>query len=185
MAAPCRACIRSRSLLQYKSPNLQRAGPSWLCKCMNPTAAHYKEIAMRKGFLVLISTIFSMTLLVPILHAEGPKKEKQKHESGVIFRPEDRTIINEYFRVNTSNLPPGLAKRGGNLPPGLQKQLRRNGQLPPGLQERLEPLPVELERRLPPLPPGCGCNRGVLGANVVLVRTRDQLILDALRLTGR
>ena len=90
-----------------------------------------------------------------------------------------------YARLAGRGLPPGLAKRGGNLPPGLEKQLLRNGTVPPGLQKRLEPLPVELERRLPPLPPGCGCNRGVLGANVVLVRTRDQLILDALRLTGR
>ena len=39
-----------------------------------------------------------------------------------------------------------------SLPPGLEKQLRRNGQLPPGLQKKVQPFPVELERRLPPLP---------------------------------
>jgi hypothetical protein len=45
-----------------------------------------------------------------------------------------------------------LAKRGGKLPPGLQKQLDKNGRLPPGLQKRLEPVPADLNRRLPRLP---------------------------------
>jgi len=30
--------------------------------------------------------------------------------------------------------------------------LEKNGQLPPGLQKRLQPLPVDLDRRLPRLP---------------------------------
>ena len=117
-------------------------------------------------------------------------EENERHGKGhghraYRFETHERDIITGYYANPSHGLPPGLAKRAGNLPPGLEKQLLRNGTVPPGLQKRLEPLPVELERRLPPLPPGCGCNRGVLGANVVLVRTRDQLILDALRLTGR
>jgi len=44
----------------------------------------------------------------------------------------DQNVIREYYRaVPPNNLPPGLAKRGGDLPPGLEKQLRRNGRLPP------------------------------------------------------
>jgi uncharacterized protein UPF0150 len=78
------------------------------------------------------------------------------------FEAHERDIITGYYTNPSRGLPPGLAKRGGNLPPGLEKQLLRNGPLPPGLQKRLEPLPFELERRLPPLLPGCGCSRGAL-----------------------
>ena len=70
------------------------------------------------------------------------------------FLPEERKIIYEYYNKGapTRGLPPGLAKRGGKLPPGLQKQLDKNGRLPPGLQKRLEPVPADLDRRLPRLP---------------------------------
>src|SRR5574341_1561384 len=79
-------------------------------------------------------------------------------EVQVIFTPDERKIIKEYYSKEIvvqareaddqgkgkgkgkKGLPPGLAKRE-RLPPGLQKQLRRNGTLPPGLQKKLEPLP--------------------------------------------
>jgi len=70
----------------------------------------------------------------------------------LVFGERDRQVIRDYCAQPSPNLPPGLAKRGGQLPPGLEKQLRRNGQLPPGLQKKVEPFPRELERRLPPLP---------------------------------
>jgi hypothetical protein len=72
----------------------------------------------------------------------------------VVFSMHDRDIIRDYYRDQNSNLPPGLAKRNGNLPPGLQKHLERDGTLPPGLQKRVQPFPVDLERRLPRLPEG-------------------------------
>jgi len=72
----------------------------------------------------------------------------------VFFTTGDERIIEQYVESSPNNLPPGLAKRGGNLPPGLEKQLRRRGTLPPGLQKRLQPFPVELEQQLPPLPRG-------------------------------
>jgi hypothetical protein len=100
------------------------------------------------------------------------KKDKKKHESDgdggnwdheggrkeaasvqITFGERDREIIRSYCSRSSSNLPPGLAKRGGQLPPGLEKQLRRNGQLPPGLQKKVDRCPKELERLLPPLPP--------------------------------
>lgn len=96
------------------------------------------------------------------------------------FLPEERRIIEEYYRRGkkgkSKGLPPGLAKRGGNLPPGLQKHLEKNGQLPPGLQKRLEPLPVDLNRRLPRLPDYW--ERVVLERDVILIDRRSNRILD-------
>jgi hypothetical protein len=97
------------------------------------------------------------------------------------FLAEERRIIQEYYYRNNKKgkhkgLPPGLAKRGGNLPPGLQKQLDRNGRLPPGLQKRLEPLPVDLDHRLPRLPEYW--ERVILERDVILIDRRTHRILD-------
>ncbi len=93
-----------------------------------------------------------------------------------IFVVGDRDMIRQHFRTGRSNLPPGLAKRGGNLPPGLEKQLVRNGHLPPGLERRIDPFPIELERRLPPLKPGL--IRGILGGSAIIMNSKTRLILD-------
>ena len=95
-----------------------------------------------------------------------------------VFLERDREVIRGFFTRNQANLPPGLAKRQGALPPGLQKQLRRKGHMPPGLEKRLVPLPVELERQLPPLKPGL--RRGVIEGHVVIVREGTRAILDVL-----
>lgn len=96
------------------------------------------------------------------------------------FLPEERRLIEDYYRQGKKGkgkgLPPGLAKRGGNLPPGLQKHLEKNGQLPPGLQKRLEPLPADLDSRLPRLPDSW--ERVVLERDVVLIDRRTERILD-------
>jgi len=101
------------------------------------------------------------------------------------FLPEERRAIEDYYRsINdkkkpkTKGLPPGLAKRGGKLPPGLQKKLERDGQLPPGLQKRIEPLPVDLDRRLPRLPENWA--RVVVERDVVLMDRRSNRILDVI-----
>jgi hypothetical protein len=93
------------------------------------------------------------------------------------FLPEERKIITEYYHRSSppKGLPPGLSKKN-KLPPGLQKQLDRNGKLPPGLQKRLEPLPQDLEVRLPRLPEEW--ERVVLQEHVVLIDRRTQRILD-------
>src|SRR6266480_984176 len=114
---------------------------------------------MRRALSVLIC----IALFVPAL--EVAQKNNKANNGAIIFHPDDQRVIIEYFR-NTSNLPPGLAKRGGNLPPGLQKQLQRNGQLPPGLQKRVNPFPVDLERRLPTLPPIY--QRGTIGDQAII-----------------
>jgi hypothetical protein len=94
------------------------------------------------------------------------------------FLPEERRIIENYYRSGgpSKGLPPGLAKRGGKLPPGLQKHLEKNGRLPPGLQKRLEPLPQDLEARLPRLPDYW--ERVILDRDVILVDRRSSRILD-------
>ena len=95
------------------------------------------------------------------------------------FLPEERRIIENYYRSSSGpskGLPPGLAKRGGKLPPGLQKHLDKNGTLPPGLQKRLEPLPKDLNARLPRLPDYW--ERVILERDVILVDRRSNRILD-------
>ena len=95
------------------------------------------------------------------------------------FGQRDREVINGYYG-NRSNLPPGLAKRNGNLPPGLQKQLQRNGRLPPGLEKRFSPFPVDVERRLPPIPHGYV--RGVFDDQAVIYDPKTRIILDVLNI---
>jgi len=99
------------------------------------------------------------------------KAKKAKHvEDGrraepYAFPSRDAQIIRDYYEP-----------RYRNLPPGLQKKLYRTGQLPPGWQKKLQPLPIEVERRLAPLPPVY--RRGVIDDYVVVVDPRRQLILD-------
>jgi hypothetical protein len=100
----------------------------------------------------------------------------------VVFRPQDRRVIHNYYYGGGSNLPPGLAKRGGNLPPGLQKQLSRRGRLPPGLDNRIDRFPAELDRQLPPLPEGY--YRGMIGDQAVIYDPKTQLILDVVNVAA-
>src|SRR5512139_807060 len=108
--------------------------------------------------MLLVVLSFGMSLIVSTAIAMSPPPHKKDHNDHdgvtiqVVFGDRDRRIIHEYCGQPSSGLPPGLAKRNGNLPPGLEKQLRRNGRLPPGLQKKCRPFPVDLERRLPPLP---------------------------------
>lgn len=108
--------------------------------------------------------------LLPAREAERPAQ----------FLPEERRLIEQYYRggkkAKPKGLPPGLAKRGGNLPPGLQKKLEKNGELPPGLQKKLTPLPVELDRQLPPLPDSW--ERVVVERDIILIDRRTNRILD-------
>ena len=123
-------------------------------------------------FSVLTTAFFVPQGLVQALDTKRPER----------FLPEERRAIEDYYRRAADNkkhkkgLPPGLAKRGGNLPPGLQKKLERDGQLPPGLQKRMEPLPVDLDRRLSRLPENWA--RVVVEHDVILLDRRTNRILD-------
>jgi len=94
-----------------------------------------------------------------------------------IFSSRDQQVIRRYYAADTENLPPGLAKRGGNLPPGLERQLQRNGTLPPGLQKRVQPFPADLQQQLTPLP--AGYERVTIGARA-LIWDRANRILDVM-----
>ncbi len=116
-------------------------------------------------------------------HGRDKNNKTGKHQASIrtaapVFGPSDRDIIGGYYRNRYSNLPPGLAKRGGKLPPGLERQLERNGTLPPGLQKRLEPFPLELSRQLPPLSPDY--TRGLIGGSAVIVNRRTRAIVDVI-----
>lgn len=124
-------------------------------------------------------------------HGRGHGKNKHEQEQAdndggytragvrIVFSSRERDIIRDYYQDQYSNLPPGLAKRGGNLPPGLQKHLERDGTLPPGLQKRVQPFPYELERRLPRLPDEY--RRVTLGVDILIVDRRTQRIMDIVR----
>ncbi len=106
---------------------------------------------------------------------EGEEREGREAAEVALFSDRDQRLIRRYFQANTANLPPGLAKRGGNLPPGLEKHLQRDGTLPPGLQKRIEPFPAALNQQLPRLP--AGYSRVIL-AGRALILDRANRILD-------
>lgn len=105
----------------------------------------------------------------------GRDHYKQRERRRVAFSAHQREVVRDYFREYPSQLPPGLAKRGGDLPPGLEKHLREGGTLPPGLEKRLRPCPAGLSRRLPPLP--AGYSRVMLGARL-LILNRARVVMD-------
>ncbi len=110
--------------------------------------------------------------------AHGRAREGLPASEIIIFTPEERIIVTDWFRTGRTDLPPGLAKRD-RLPPGLEKHLRERGTLPPGLQKRVQPLPFELERQLHHLPRGY--RRVVIGGNVVLMNEETSIIFDIIR----
>ena len=84
-------------------------------------------------------------------------------------------VIRGWYAERGGHLPPGLAKKD-RLPPGLEKQLVRNGTLPPGLEKRFYPVPVELERQLPPPPPDCA--HVLVSGHLLLLNRKTNLIVD-------
>lgn len=108
----------------------------------------------------------------------GEKVREVLPPSEPVFTVGERTIIKSWFTKNSSSLPPGLAKRD-RLPPGLEKQLQERGTLPPGLQKNIQPMPIEIERQLSPLP--TGYRRVVIAGNVILMNPTTGLIYDIVR----
>lgn len=108
----------------------------------------------------------------------GDKVREVLPASEPVFTTAERTVITRWFTTNQSNLPPGLAKRE-TLPPGLERQLRERGTLPPGLRDKIQPLPVELEKELVQLP--TGYRRVVIAGNVIVMNPTTGLIYDIVR----
>jgi Ni/Co efflux regulator RcnB len=129
--------------------------------------------------MILAFALCGTPALASNKHWHEDKDHWQKHEKhdrdddrdfdhrahGCYFIPGDVRIIHEYY-----------APRYRSLPPGLQKKYERTGQLPPGWQKKLQPFPVELERRLIVLPPEY--RRGMLDGYAVVYEPRRQVIID-------
>ena len=115
--------------------------------------------------------ILGLAMLFTPAFAQGKGKGKGKDQNQVAsqgrggggtsayvsfsYGAPDRVLINNYYGNPSIVLPPGLAKKG---------------KIPPGWQKKLMPFPVALEQGLPPLPPGCGCARGLYGDRAVIMR---------------
>ena len=117
-------------------------------------------------------------------HGNGHGKGQEKHgndgeQGGHFDKGHERDSVREWYdeHEQQNNLPPGLAKKD-RLPPGLEKQLERRGTLPPGLQSRLQPVPRDLEVRLPPPPPDC--THVLIGGHIVLLNQRTNIVVDVL-----
>jgi hypothetical protein len=109
-------------------------------------------------------------------HGKGHEKhDRDDDDQGEhYYRGHDREV-RQWYGEHQNNLPPGLARRD-RLPPGLERQLVVRGTLPPGLQKKIQPVPQDLERWLPPPPPDC--RHVVIGGHIVLLNARTNLVLD-------
>jgi hypothetical protein len=118
-------------------------------------------------------------------HDNGHWRDKHRdHDDdddrrGYGFADHDRDEIRGWYASNYRHLPPGLAKKD-RLPPGLERQLVVRGSFTPELQREVYPVPVDLERRLPPPPPDC--DRVVVGAHIVLRNRSTNVIVDVFHL---
>ena len=141
----------------------------------------------RCRFALIATSIFALSCSVAVAqgngngngHGNGKGHDKGKHDDVTAYETagydHDRDSLNEWYHQHENGLPPGLAKRD-QLPPGLEKQLRERGTLPPGLQKKIEPVPVELERRLPPPPEGCDCRNVIIGGHIVLLNVKTNYV---------
>lgn len=89
----------------------------------------------------------------------------ERHKANCYFRHDDVRIIREYYQPRYRALPPGLAKK-----------YERTGHLPPGWAKKMEPLPVDVERRLVVLPPDY--RRGYIDGSIVVYSPRTQVVVD-------
>jgi Ni/Co efflux regulator RcnB len=118
--------------------------------------------------------------LTGVARADGHGKhdrDDNDDRAGQYYSDHDRDYMRSWYHDHDrdDHLPPGLAKRD-QLPPGLERQLRVRGTLPPGLRKRMLPCPEEMERQLPPPPPGCA--HVIIGGHVVLVNRSSYVVLD-------
>ena len=108
---------------------------------------------------------------------KGKKNEPEPAKDDKSEKPEARVSLHLVFgQADVVILRDYYSPRYRNLPPGLQKKAARGKQLPPGWRKKFEPFPVEVDRRLPPLPAGYG--RGVIDGNAVIYNSRTNVIVD-------
>jgi len=98
-------------------------------------------------------------------HGNKHDDRDERHEANCYFRHDDVRVIREYYQPRYRALPPGLAKK-----------YDRRGHLPPGWEKKMEPLPVDVERRLVVLPPEY--RRGCIDGSIVVYSPRTHVIVD-------
>ena len=94
-----------------------------------------------------------------------PARASVQGEVRVVFSTGDVKLIHEYYAPEYRHLPRGMSKK-----------LVRTGTLPPGWQKKMQPFPLELARRLGPVPDGF--KRGVINGQAVIYNSRTHVILD-------
>lgn len=144
------------------------------------TMRHAPRWALRfaGGTMVLLLSC-SFALAQGNGNGHGKKNHGDDHDqdvNGSAFSDHDRSALRDWYGQHRDSLPPGLAKKD-QLPPGLEKQLVERGTLPPGLQKHVEPVPVDLERRLTPPPPDCA--HVLIGGHVVVLNRKTNLVVAA------
>lgn len=137
---------------------------------------HYLTLSALVAGLTIAGTTLGCVSSGGTRVSGGVVHQSENARVEVRFSAQDREIVHEYYGKKRSSLPPGLAKKS-KLPPGLSRQVERSGHLPPGLERRL--LPRDLEQRLSPVPEGYVRLR--VGADVVLMNGRTELILDVIK----
>jgi hypothetical protein len=120
------------------------------------------------------TTLVTAGILLASVLVAAPAAAKHRHgdRKPCYIESRDVRIIREYYEPRRRSLPPGLAKK-----------YARTGQLPPGWAKKVEPLPVEVERRLVVLPPGY--RRGYVDGTVVVYAPSTQVAVDVVAVFGR
>ncbi len=137
----------------------------------------------RRYFWACVVVLFALASSTSFAQGHGNGKGHGKHgnhdddddRGRQSYNKHDREEMRDWYNGHQGQLPPGLAKRD-RLPPGLERQLVVRGTLPPGLRKKIQNCPEELERRLPPPPPDC--RHVVIEGHIVLLNTRNFLIVD-------
>src|SRR5262245_859922 len=99
---------------------------------------------MRFFTLVLLAPLVGSAIHIAAAKDHGEKHHKDHDEErhrkygADCLRDEDIVVMRNYYRPRA-------------LPPGIEKKLYRTGRLPPGWEKKVQPFPVVLERRLPPV----------------------------------
>jgi hypothetical protein len=133
---------------------------------------------------LIVATLAALLVGTVTLRAEqSPKSSKNKHakhSAAHVAATDDRddhvAIHVAFGSSDIQVIRAHYAPQYRNLPPGLQKKVARGGKLPPGWQKKLEPFPVALEVRLPPLTPKY--RRGVVDGHAVIYDAGTQVIID-------
>lgn len=104
------------------------------------------------------------------------------HDDSVVigFAPQQRVIVQEYYRDNFHPCPPGLAKKNPYcMPPGQYRRHYTVGQVLPSYVEVYE-VPRSLRARLAPVP--YGYQYVMVDRDVLLISEASKKVIDAITL---